>query len=123
MPKEIRKGQYTTDAPLPRSAPPPVPYAPEITERVAKLYQEAPELLALRSAFPSRNTLMIDDISVAIVDYTPAEGRREWYAYVYTEPAVNVQPFFSRTMLLWWLRSEDGRAAVHEAYRAGAGMN
>lgn len=124
MTQELRKGQYTTDAALPRTAPPPVPSpkAPPLDARTTSLYSSNPEALALRSAFPTSSSLVVDGIKVAIVDYKdPREptSKREWHAYVYTEPSVNVQPFFSRQMLIWWLRSEDGIAAVREAYSQG----
>ena len=120
MPQEVRKGAYTTDAPTPTKAPPPLPSP--LSDRSAKLYRDNPEALALRSAFPASSSLVVDGIKVALVDYKdPHEpaSKREWYAYVYTEPPVNVQPFHSRRMLVWWLQCEDGIAAVRQAYEAG----
>lgn len=117
MTREIRKGLYTTDTPLPTTPPPPVPLSP-----VGELYRAAPYLRGMRASFPSHDrSLVIDGIAVTLVDYTPESGRREWYAYVYSEPSVNVEPFFSKQMLTWWLRSEDGILAVKQAFAAGAG--
>jgi hypothetical protein len=126
MTQEIRKGQYTTDAPAPTAPPPPIPsppLAPHLNARSAKLYDSHPEALVLRSAFPSSNSLLVDGIQVAIVDYQDpydSTSKREWNAFVYAlSPPVNFQPFDSRRLLLWWLRSEDGIQAVREAWQAG----
>jgi hypothetical protein len=127
MTHEVRKGIYASDAPLPRSAPPPVP-VPPLSGRGIALYDGNPEALLLRSAFPTSSSLVVDGIKVAIVDYkdphdplSPA-SKREWNAFVYSlSPPVNFQPFDSRRMLMWWLRSDEGIAAVREAWVAGQG--